>query len=89
MTMTDTARVRLPVIFCPDCTAQLVNFLHVVRGTDTVVCVFCAKQRPAGTVAPISADGQGFVTGGGDVLDPVDAVALLVRLGGSIEEPER
>jgi hypothetical protein len=76
------ARVRLPLLFCPDCRSQLVNHLFCVVGTSVLVCVFCARRRPAGSVVALLAESAGFV---GDVpaLDPVDAVALLVRLGGT------
>lgn len=37
------------------------------------------------TVAPLQAESAGYVIGAAPALDPVDAVALLVRRGGSIE----
>jgi hypothetical protein len=60
----------------------------VELGTETVLCLFCARERPTGAVAPLNVEGVGFVPGAAAPLDPVDAVALLARLGGSIEWPE-
>jgi hypothetical protein len=75
-------RVVVPVLFCPDCARQLVNHLFWVVGTETaLVCVLCARRRPAGSVAALLAESAGFVRGAVPVLTPADAVALLVRLG--------
>lgn len=76
--------MRLPVIYCPTCRHQLVNFIYTVVTTDELICLFCAKERPAGTVAPI-AEG-GFCDAELPALDPVDAIALLVRHGATLEE---
>ncbi|MCW2900902.1 MAG: hypothetical protein JWO67_3167 [Streptosporangiaceae bacterium] len=79
-------RVALPYIACPDCSTQLVNHLYVDLLADELLCVFCAKTHPPGTVAPLHADSTGFATGEAPALDPEDAIALLIRHGAKLEE---
>lgn len=87
MTSPQLASVRLPVLYC-ECGRQLVNHLFVIVGTETLVCTWCAKDRDGRgegrTVAPLQAESGGFLTDPVPALDPVDAVALLVRLGGEL-----
>lgn len=91
--MNPHVRVRLPVLYCsePGCGTQLVNGLFNVVGTDTLVCLFCAVARDragrGATVAALDAESAGFLSSPAPALDPFDAVALLVRRGGSIEVP--
>lgn len=83
------ARVRLPVLFCPDCRSQLVNHLFCVIRTGMLLCVFCARRRPAGSVAALLAESAGFLPGAVPVLIPGAAVALLTRLGAVLVSPGR
>lgn len=85
--------VELPVRYCPGagewCGTQLVNALYVLEqstGNDLLICLWCAQKAPAGTVAPLNETERGFVAGELPALDPVDAVALLVRIGGTIKD---
>jgi len=85
---TFTASVKLPVIFCPGCSTQLVTHICVIVGTDELICLFCARGRVrAGfghTVAPVHPVGGWRGMGFAAALDPVDGVALLVRCGGQL-----
>lgn len=79
-------RVKLPVIYCPGCRTQLVNHIYHDLRKDELVCVFCAKTRPKGSVAALNSAESGFVAGEKPALDLADAVALLVRCGASVIE---
>ncbi|MFC5238060.1 hypothetical protein [Pseudonocardia zijingensis] len=79
-------RAKLPIIYCPDCRTQLVNHLYVDLHTDTLLCLFCARNRPTGTVAPLNASEGEFVTGERAPLNPADAITLLRRLGAAVVE---
>jgi hypothetical protein len=80
--------VQLPVIFCR-CGSQLATHI-LITGTDELVCVFCARnEAKAGhghTITPVYPStgwrGMGFAP----ALDPIDAIALLVRNGATIIE---
>lgn len=81
-------RVELPVLYCPGvgewCGWQLVNYVYVQDAGAELVCLWCAQKAPAGTVAPLNPAESGAVEDEAPALDPVDAVALLVRLGATI-----
>jgi hypothetical protein len=78
-------RVRLPVIYCPGCRSQLVNYLYLDLTTDDLLCIWCARKRPTGTVAAVNGSQAGAVPGEKPALDPVDSIALLVRRGATIQ----
>jgi hypothetical protein len=78
-------RVKLPLIYCPGCRTQLVNHLYYDHRRRELLCIWCAKNRPSGSVAAVNEKEAGFVSGEAAALDPVDAIALLVRHGARIQ----
>jgi len=83
-----TAKVQLPPIYCVDCRTQVVNYPFVEKRSNKLVCVFCARKREdAGrghTVIPLTDDAGGYLRRPQPALDPLDAAALLIRLGGKL-----
>lgn len=82
--------VAMPVMYCPNCRHQLLQHAHVLVGTDTLVCVFCARDRAqtsGETFAALASEYDGFVPGSASPLDPMDAAALLARRGATVIEP--
>jgi hypothetical protein len=84
--MTDNFDVRLPVIYCPGCRSQLVNFLYIDLPKGELIDLWCARDRPPGTVAALNSADDAHLAGAAPALDPVDAIALLVRLGARIAD---
>jgi hypothetical protein len=78
-------RVKLPVIYCPGCRTQLVNHIYYDLKKHDLLCIWCAKRRPKGTVAAINGKEAGFVAGEAPALNQVDAIALLVRRGARLQ----
>lgn len=81
-------KIMLPdTLRCARCTRRLKGFLYGVGDTDDLVCLFCARGQPAGTVAAVHISEYGNVEGERDPMDPIDAAALLIRHG-AIIDPE-
>lgn len=81
-------RVRLPELYCPFCAHQLVNMIFVLIATDELLCVHCARDREPAEVRAVTPDGGAFLPGA-ELLDPADAVTLLIRRApGTCLEPD-
>lgn len=82
------ATVELPALFCPGtgCGWQLVPPLFV-DADRRLLCVWCAQKTPA-AVRPVTVEAAGWVPGAGPVLDPHDAVRLLLSHGGRLHAIE-
>lgn len=84
--------VQLGIIYCGICRTQLATHICAIRGTDELICPFCAGEKArAGNgkeIVPVYPStgwgGMGF----SDPLTPFDAIALLVRNGATILEHE-
>lgn len=83
-----TAKIQLPPIYCCDCSTQVVNFPFMEVRRERLVCVFCAVKREregrGKSVVPLTHDAAGYQRRPNSVMDPMDAAALLVRLGGKL-----
>lgn len=85
--------VELPVIYCPECEThsrpsnQIATHAYRVTGTDRIVCLQCAIDRPRSgrsALEPLHPDTASLVAGTAAPMSPEDAVQLLERLGSSV-----
>ncbi len=81
-------KIQLGVIYCATCRTQLVSHICAITGTDDLICIFCAQgMADAGReISPVYPPTGWGGMGLAEPLDPVDAIALLVRNGATIIE---
>jgi hypothetical protein len=71
-------RMELPYIACAGCQSQLIS--HLFADVDgALLCLFCARDRPAGSVRSVTADARGFLPGV-EAMPPSTVGQLLDRL---------
>jgi hypothetical protein len=89
--MNDLLSVKLPVIYCAECATQLATHVCLITGTETLICAFCAAARNragnGATVTPVYPPTGWRGLGYAPPLDPIDAIALLVRQGATVLDP--
>jgi hypothetical protein len=81
-------QIQLGVIYCGQCRTQLVSHICTISGTDKLVCIFCAQEiaDTGRAISPVYPPTGWGGMGLAEALDPIDAIALLVRNGATIIE---